>query len=140
MANETSGLFEMKPHHVGISVPDLEASIAWYCDVLGFTVVRLGYIQEAHTKNAYLKHGDFYVELFQPDNPIPLPDDRLYPTKDVSTFGTKHIAFEVKDLRKVTEILKKKGIDIAMERPDGTVHFIRDNSGILLEFMPPLYP
>ena len=126
----------MKPHHVGISIPDLEASITWYCDVLGFTVIRRGYIQAAHAKNAFLKNADFYIELFQPDNPIPLPDDRRYPNKDVTTHGTKHIAFEVKDLHKVTEVLKKKGIDIAMERPDGTVHFIRDNFGILVEFMP----
>ena len=27
-------------HHVGVSVPDLEASIAWYGHVLGFTLVR----------------------------------------------------------------------------------------------------
>ena len=140
MGDENAAFSEMKPHHVGISIPDLEASIDWYCNVLGFTVVKRGYIPEAHTKNAYLRYGDFYVELFQPDNPIPLPDDRRYPTKDVSTFGTKHIAFKVKDLKQVTEVLKKKGVEFAMARPDGTVHFIRDNSGILLEFMPPDYP
>jgi len=28
----------LMPHHCGISVPDLEASIAWYRDMLGFFV------------------------------------------------------------------------------------------------------
>ena len=28
--------FEIKPHHTGISVPNLEESIAWYQKMLGF--------------------------------------------------------------------------------------------------------
>ncbi len=136
MTNQTAELFELKPHHVGISIPDLEASIVWYCDILGFTVTRRGYVQAAHAKNAFLKNGDFSIELFEPENPLPMSDDRRYPPKDVATYGTKHIAFEVQDLHKVTETLRKKGVDIAQERPDGTVHFIRDNFGVLIEFMP----
>ena len=37
--------FQLIPHHCGISVPDLDASIAWYRDMLGFSVEkRLTYI------------------------------------------------------------------------------------------------
>jgi methylmalonyl-CoA/ethylmalonyl-CoA epimerase len=136
MASQTKELIGMKPHHVGISVPDLEASIAWYCNVLGFVVTRRGYVEAAHAKNAFLKNGDFYIEIFQPEKPVPQPDNQNYPPMAVATIGTRHIAYSVQDLKKVTEMLKKKGVDIAMERPDGTVHFIRDNSGILVEFMP----
>ncbi len=32
--------FQLIPHHCGISVPDLEASVAWYRDMLGFSVVK----------------------------------------------------------------------------------------------------
>ncbi len=135
MAKQTTDFFEMKPHHCGISVPDLEASIVWYCDVLGFTVTRRGVIEAAHAKNAFLKHGDFYIELFEVEGAVPLPESRRYPNQDIATHGTKHIAFEVQDLRKVTETLKQRGVDIAMERTTNTIHFMRDNAGNLIELM-----
>ena len=33
-------MFDLTPHHVGISIPDLDAAIAWYGAMLGFTVER----------------------------------------------------------------------------------------------------
>ena len=39
-------------------------------------------------------------------------------------------------LKEAAYWLKEKGVDIALERPDGTIHFMRDNFGILVELMP----
>ena len=38
MGESAKESFELKPHHLGISVPDLETSISWYHDMLGFSV------------------------------------------------------------------------------------------------------
>ncbi len=49
--------------------------------------------------------------------------------------GFRQMAFTVADRRKLTEALEKKGVNITARRPDGTVLFIRDNSGNTLEFI-----
>ncbi len=129
---------ELKPDHCGISVPDLQASIAWYQDMLGFSVERRLVIEAVGAKIAFLKHGDFRIELFEVRGAAPMPDDRRYPNLDLRTHGTKHIAFSVRDLRKVINILKQRGADIAMDVmrvEDIEVAFIRDNSGTLIELM-----
>jgi methylmalonyl-CoA/ethylmalonyl-CoA epimerase len=134
-ANEYTSI---KPLHVGISVPDIEASIAWYSEVLGFTLESNFYMEPIKSKVAFLKHGDFSVELFQADDAAPLPEDRRTPNLDIRTHGTKHVAFSVKDVRQFVEGLKARNADIAMDVfPVGRdfVAFIRDNAGNLLEFI-----
>lgn len=37
-APPTNHPFEVRPHHCGLSVPDLEAAIAWYREMLGFSL------------------------------------------------------------------------------------------------------
>lgn len=138
MARVKTDLFELRPHHCGISVPDLEASIAWYHDMLGFSVKARLTLESVGAKVAFLKHGGFQIELFEVPNAAPLPDDRRYPDVDLRTHGTKHIAFAVEDLKNVVDTLKERGVEIAMDvmnMPDGKVAFIRDNSGNLIEFI-----
>ena len=45
---------ELKHHHGGVSVPDLEASIRWYREVLGFEVENRFEIPKAHAKVAMI--------------------------------------------------------------------------------------
>ena len=126
----------LKPHHLGISVPDLEASIDWYCEKLGFTVVNRVTLDAIPAKIAFLQHGDFAVELFEVPGASPLPEDRRYPDRDLLTHGTKHIAFAVEDTQKLVEVLKERGVAVAKDvtEVDQTViAFIRDNSGNLIE-------
>jgi methylmalonyl-CoA/ethylmalonyl-CoA epimerase len=133
----------LKPHHCGISVPDLEASIAWYRDMLGFSVKARMTLEAVGAKIGFMKQDDFHIELFEVPGTIPLPDDRRNPDRDLLTHGTKHIAFVVKDLQSVVDTLKERGVDIAMDvrnMPDGKVAFIRDNSSILIELMEPFPP
>ncbi|MFC1946102.1 VOC family protein [Chloroflexota bacterium] len=134
----TAGNYVLRPHHCGISVPDLEASIKWYQEMLGFTVTDRVEIAEARAKIAFLSHGEFSIELFEVEGAAPLPESRRHPNQDVATHGTKHIAFEVADLGSLMEELKQRGVDVAMDIfdvGDKSVAFIRDNSGILLELM-----
>jgi len=135
--------FDLKPHHCGISVPDLEAGIAWYRDMLGFSLKARMTLDAAGAKIAFIKHGDFQIELFEVAGAAPLPDDRRYPDLDLRTHGTKHIAFAVEDLNSVVDTLKERGVDIAKDvtiMPDGKNAFIRDNAGILIELMEPISP
>ncbi len=49
--------------------------------------------------------------------------------------GYRQMAFVVDNRKEFTEMLKRKGVNITRELPDGTVLFIRDNSGNVIEFV-----
>jgi len=127
---------ELVPHHVGLSVPDLQSSIKWYQDMLGFILEKQMEMPPLHAKIAFMKYGDFRIELFEVAGAKPLPEDRRFPQKDLTTHGWKHLSIGVKEPKKVLEMLKNKGADIALE---GEVNgeamgFVRDNAGNLVEF------
>lgn len=126
---------EITPHHVGLSVPDLEASIKWYQEKLGFNVEKRLFIKQIPAKVAFLVNGKFRVELFEVPGAAFLPEDRRFPDRDLKTHGIKHLSFGVKDVRKTMEILKNRGVDVAMESvvEGNAMAFIRDNSGNLIE-------
>jgi len=127
--------FELKYHHAGISVPDLEASIEWYETMLGFEVERCEPFPPLQGKVAFMRRGDMAFEIFEVPGAAPLPEDRRVPNKDLLTHGNKHVAFAVKDVRATVEVLKERGADIVfvLDIGGGTVSFIRDNSGNLIE-------
>ena len=136
MSDSRKDTIKILPHHCGISVPDIEAAIAWYQDILGFSVIKRANIEAVPAKIAFLKHGDFHLELFQIENAAPLPEERRHPNLDICTHGTKHIAFAVPDVREFIDGMKKRGVDIAMDvnmMEDKAMAFIRDNSGNLIE-------
>ena len=131
--------FEITPHHIGISVPDLEESIAWYEEMLGFEVVRLREREEeSQSSIALLQRGNAWIELFEIPGAGPLPEYRRDPSADLRVHGTKHFSFQVEDALAVTEILRAKGAEIAMGPVDNTraiFVFIRDNSGNTFELI-----
>lgn len=129
------GIIEFRAHHMGLSVPDLEASIKWYGDILGFSVEKRMEIPPIGAKIAWLKRDDFRIELFQMANAAPLPEDRKVPNKDLLTHGWKHLSIEVADAAETLKTLKANGVEIAMENVvDGkAMGFIRDNAGNLIE-------
>ena len=132
----------LKVHHCGISVPDIDASIKWYTDMLGFSLKQKMFVESIGAKVAFLDLDGFQIELFEVKDASPMSDDRRYPNKDIRTHGTKHFSFIVDDLDDAAAVLKRRGVDFAMditEMPDGKTIFIRDNSGILVEIME-VYP
>ena len=133
MADRTALTF----HHAGISVPDLEASIAWYGEVLGFELSQRIAIDAIPAKVAMLKRGPLRIELFEVPGATPAHDDRRHPNRDPHTHGNKHVAFAVKDVDAMVAELKKRGADIvfAAKMPFGSFAFIRDNAGNLIEFV-----
>jgi len=129
--------FEFWHHHGGISVPDLDAAIAWWCNVLGFEVERRFPIPSIPAQVVMLKNGPLHIELFQVDGAKSLPDERREPDTDVCTHGNKHVSFAVESVRGFADELKARGADIVWvkQMAQGANIFIRDNAGNLIEFV-----
>jgi methylmalonyl-CoA/ethylmalonyl-CoA epimerase len=128
----------LKPLHVGISVPDIQASIAWYEQMLGFRLVSDNYYEKLPARIVFMKLGDFSIELFEVPGAASLPDDRRIPNLDIRTHGIKHVAYAVEDLHGLMHGLKAKGVDVAMDifpMEQDLVAFIRDNTGNIIELI-----
>jgi methylmalonyl-CoA/ethylmalonyl-CoA epimerase len=128
---------DLKHHHGGISVPDLEASIRWYAEVLDFEVEQRIEIPAIPAKVAMLRRGDLRLELFEVPGAQPLPEERRHPNLDLRTHGNKHLAFAIKDIDSAERELRSRGADIVWVRrfEFGANIFIRDNSGNLIELV-----
>ena len=132
--------FDLSFHHVGISVANLDESIAWYKEMLGFEeVMRMD--QGATIKNmkiGHIRRGNCYIELFQVEGAQPLPEYRRDPNADLGVHGVKHFGLQVSDAHAAIEELKAKGVEIAMgpvDSPGVVFVFIRDNSGNTFELI-----
>lgn len=107
------GLFrDLKPHHVGISVADIDRAIAFWSEVFGFELDFRAELKGIKTTVAFLKRDGFRIELFQKDGAVPAHADRLKPNTDLLTHGTKHIAFSVADVQAAAETLHARGVRI----------------------------
>ena len=129
----------IKVLHVGISVSDMERSLKWYKEVLGFNeLLKDDYVPPLGARICFIRGcGGFEIELFQYDQPKAIPSDRLVPNTDLQTIGTKHAAFETNDMPALKAHFVACGVDIAHEvTMDGeAVMFVRDPDGVLLEFI-----
>lgn len=124
-------------HHGGISVADLEASIAWYREMLGFELEQRLHIAQIPAEVAFIRRGDFRIELFELAGAAPLPAERREPQADLRVHGHKHLCFRVADAPACFASMREKGADIVFESVvDGTpMGFLRDNTGNLLELI-----
>ena len=50
-------------HHGGVSVPDLEAAIGWYGDMLGFEEERRFFIDKANAHVAFVRKGPLRFDM-----------------------------------------------------------------------------
>lgn len=133
-----SSKLEFWHHHGGVSVPDLDAAIAWYRDVLGFEFQYKAQLPAVPCTFAIVKNGDLRMEIFEVPGAAALPEDRRVPDSDLRTHGNKHVSFAVDDVPAFGEALKKRGADIVWVKvfPNGKANiFIRDLAGNLIEFV-----
>lgn len=130
--------FQLRAHHYGISVPDLESSIRWYRDMLGFSVEFRTAMPHVPFTGAFLRRGNTRIELFERPGAKPLPDERRDPDSDLATHGNKHMALEVSDIKMAFTFLESRGVEIAMpvfESGALAGGYVRDNSGNLIELI-----
>jgi len=126
------------PLHVGLSVADIDESIGWYREHLGFEVVSREYIAPLKCDVCFLSNGIFAIELFRHDETVALPPERREPDSDIQTQGTKHICYACDDVASFVETLKRKGADVVFgprKMNEDVIAYVRDNNGILIEFI-----
>jgi catechol 2,3-dioxygenase-like lactoylglutathione lyase family enzyme len=149
------GLFpDLQLHHAAINVDDIEKAIAFWHDLFGFEVDHRAEIPQIKARIAFVRRGDFRIELFQVEGSAPVPEERLAPNTDLRTQGTKHICFSVEDVQGALEKLHERGVAIAgimrdfksaMRQEDdprlsgdkkpAAAFFFRDPSGTLVEIL-----
>jgi len=61
-----------RPDHIGLGVSDIEASVKWYIDVLGFELIG-AFTTPAGEPVRFLKSGDLVYEIFQPAGGVAAP-------------------------------------------------------------------
>jgi lactoylglutathione lyase len=107
-----------RPHHTGIQVADLNRSIAFYRDILGFELVFqwnpqaeyigiiTGYPEvDLHAAILRMPNSEVFIELLEYRNVEKTPVD----TRTANP-GTAHIAFYVDDCDALYEELTAKGV------------------------------
>lgn len=131
--------FDVAIDHVGISVANLEESVDWYVEKLGFELARpLNVDPDSAMNIALIRRGEFNIELFEIEGAAPLPDYRRDPSADLRVHGLAHFAFEVEDAYAVLAELESKGVEIAFgpnESERSIFFFVNDNSGNSFEFI-----
>jgi catechol 2,3-dioxygenase-like lactoylglutathione lyase family enzyme len=138
--------------HVGIYVSDLERSIRWYSDILGYKLLRKNEARllepdgsgdwfEATT--AFLQCGDHNLELFYNPNWAPY-DYRHYKGE----LGTKHISYRLPPEKydRFVDYIWEKGVVLTVggnkkhnvptpHKEADTMMYFRDPDGIPIEML-----
>lgn len=134
--------------HVGLCVSDLERSLRFYRDLLGFAVEHeleiagqptdtLLRLHDTHLKAVYLLRDGVRVELLQFLTP-PAPPRR---ERVMNEPGLTHLSFRVADLRVVVDALRAAGERVldetVLEFPEfqAGACFILDPDGQLIELV-----
>jgi catechol 2,3-dioxygenase-like lactoylglutathione lyase family enzyme len=134
-------------HHVGITVRDLEASLAWYERMFGlrpeFVAEGSGPelsaavgVPDARLRFAFLRFGSCVVELLHYDNDREDAADRS--SADV---GSMHVCIDVPDIHQSYEDLRAKGAEFLappLHIEDGPLEgcwfvYFKDPNGVTLE-------
>jgi catechol 2,3-dioxygenase-like lactoylglutathione lyase family enzyme len=134
-------------HHVGITVRDLEESLAWYERVFGVErefiaegsgpglSAAIG-VPDASLRFAFLRFGSCVVELLCYDNEREETFDRS--NADV---GSTHVCIDVPDLQAAYDDLRQKGVEFLappLDIDDGPLTgcaftYFKDPNGVTLE-------
>jgi methylmalonyl-CoA/ethylmalonyl-CoA epimerase len=150
------GLFpDLKWHHAGFSVNDIDLAIAFYGEVFGMELERRMEIAAIGTKIAFLRRDNFRFELFEKAGSAPIPDHAHAPNTDLTVQGIKHACFAVDDCQDALERLHARsdveivGIIREVGKPMVTednprlkpgmepakAFFFRDPCGLLVEIL-----
>lgn len=120
-------------NHIAIIASDIERSLSFYVDVLGFSIIRKVYREERDSWKVDLAlNGDYLIELFTFPN---APQRLSYP----EALGLRHLAFTVDDIEASIAELKSKGVEPESIRIDPFTGcrcvFFADPDGLPIELV-----
>jgi methylmalonyl-CoA/ethylmalonyl-CoA epimerase len=99
--------------HVAIAVKDLDASIAFYRDVLGLELHEIEEVPGQKVKTAIFGRGMGRIELISPTS----ADTGVARFLDKRGEGLHHVCIEVDDIEAAMAELRKKGAPLIDEVP-----------------------
>ena len=118
----------MKYLHTMVRVTDLDSSVKFFCDVLGFTETRR-YVSE---------QGRFTLVFVAPDESPDCPVELTYNWDpevydEGRNFG--HLAYEVDNIYEYCQMLMDNGVTINRPPREGRMAFIRTPDNISIELL-----
>ncbi len=135
-------------HHAAISTPDLDAFLAFYCDVLGCEVAwTFGWeagsdeadavtdLRGSAARAAMLKLGDSHLEVFEFSAPAAAGQNG---ERQANEHGLSHICLQVADIHSEYKRLKKAGMRFhcpPQAQDTGFVTYARDPDGNIVELL-----
>jgi catechol 2,3-dioxygenase-like lactoylglutathione lyase family enzyme len=127
--------------HVGISVPDLEAATAWYCEALRLTAAPPFAIPGTDLRGIMLRHSDsgYRIELLHRPSAVP-GLAAASALEAAGTWGFGHMCLCVDDVPAEYDRLIAAGATTRMvpspaPRAGATVSFVADPWGNLIELI-----
>lgn len=125
-------------HHAAISAISMAESVAFY-EQFGFRVVLHWKHPDGELEIAHLKLGANYLEIFWYRDQESAPETAGTLATDLPRIGVKHFALEVRSVHEAKRFVENRGIASNVEVQQGrtgvTYFFIKDPSGILVEFL-----
>ncbi|WP_058912354.1 VOC family protein [Entomohabitans teleogrylli] len=118
-------------HHIAIIASDYARSKAFYCDVLGFSLINEVYREARDSwKGDLALNGQYVIELFSFPSPPPRPSRP-------ESCGLRHLAFSVADVDRAVQHLESCGVPCEAVRVDPITGrrftFFADPDGLPLE-------
>lgn len=134
-------------HHAAMSVRDMDRSLKFYCDLIGFEVEwefdhvkselvdAIVGLKDVDVRMAMLAGYGARLELFQYYNPA---GEECAPKRQCD-FGLTHICLFVDDVQSIYDRLVEQGVEFISppqnHRPGGWVAYMRDPDGTVIEIL-----
>ena len=116
--------------HTEIVPGDLEKTLDFYQDILGFTLKKRVTVDAPPMKEViYLTLGDTMVEVISAESPSPKSGEAMQ-------VGYRAIALEVNDMQEAVDYLREKGVEMSREPVDLGTSIrgeIQDPDGLTIE-------
>jgi glyoxylase I family protein len=123
-----------RPHHVSLTVGDMEASIAFYRS-FGFDTLHTYSSNDGSRRISHLRLGLFTLELFQ----FPFRQaERSLSNRDIHPVGIRHFALGVDSITEAYKVVASFGYEcegIANGLSGLKYFFVRDPDGIWFEIV-----
>ncbi|MBD3345456.1 MAG: hypothetical protein GF401_10380 [Chitinivibrionales bacterium] len=119
--------------HVGLSVSDIDRSIAWYEHHFGCRVTKRFEKPELEIKGVVLQFDTVIFEILQPYKSCKTQEPTGSLIEELRYLGANHIAIGVGDVAKCYETFKDAGCEMVTQLIGGKLFFCKDPDGTLIE-------